>query len=103
MQEYKHKFNPCFDDILLVPGWGNVESRSKVDLTMDIGRRRPTIMTTPIISSPMDTVTDGNMARAMALEGGLGIIHRYNTIDERSEQVRIASKDGLAVGAAVGA
>jgi IMP dehydrogenase len=91
----------CFDDILLVPQTSKVDSRSQVDLTMDIGRAP---MPLPIISAPMDTVTESAMATAMAMEGGLGIIHRYNTITEQCRMVHEAwEPEQLAVGAAVGA
>ena len=64
-----------------------------------IGRRNPIdsvkatnnrhlILKSPLISSPMDTVTEMDMAIQMALNGGLGIIHRYMSIDEQVSQVR---------------
>lgn len=91
----------CFDDILLVPQHSKVDSRADVDLTMDIGRAP---LPLPIISAPMDTVTETEMARAMAQSGGLGIIHRYNTITQQCAMVHEAwEEEQLAVGAAVGA
>jgi IMP dehydrogenase len=91
----------CFDDILLVPKMSKVDSRSEVNLTMDIGRAN---LPLPIISAPMDTVTESAMAIAMAQNGGLGIIHRYMSIGEQCREVHKAwEEQSLAVGAAVGA
>jgi IMP dehydrogenase len=57
----------------------------------------------PIISSPMDTVTESEMAYMMASLGGLGIIHRYNSIDEQAGMVaEVIGAGAQVVGAAVG-
>tara|TARA_R110002051_G_scaffold200848_2_gene267613 strand:+ start:119 stop:1159 length:1041 start_codon:yes stop_codon:yes gene_type:complete len=96
-----------YDDVLLVPRFSDIESRSEIVLNSDLDNRRT--LTLPIISSPMDTITGAAMASTMALNGGLGIIHRYNTPDEQASIVftakRISStinkKDNL-VGAAIG-
>jgi len=61
-----------YDDVLLVPQHSNVYSRSDVDLTSGMLK-----LTLPIISANMDTVTEENMAIAMARCGGAGIIHRF--------------------------
>lgn len=65
-----------FDDVLLVPQYSSVESRSQVDLSH--GKLGLKI---PIISANMDTVTEENMAIAMSNCGGLGIIHRFLSKD----------------------
>ena len=91
----------CFDDVLLIPQYSNIESRTQIDLSVEFPNSRK--LKFPIISSPMDTVTEEKMAIAMALNGGLGIIHRYNTIDEQAKLVSLAiSASGGPVGAAVG-
>jgi len=75
-----------FDDVLLVPQRSSVASRSDVDTT---GHITPTIaLAVPIVSANMDTVTEWRMAIAMAQAGGIGIIHRFLTIEEQAEQVR---------------
>lgn len=94
-------FDPlCFDDILMVPKQTTVDSRRSVDLTMNIGKA---VLGLPVISSPMDTITQAPMAKAMAQAGGLGIIHRYNSMGQQCRMVNEVSDEGYAVGAAVGA
>ncbi len=73
-----------FDDLLVVPRLSAIESRSKVDLSSTLAGM---LLTTPIISSNMDTVTEWEMARAMEQLGGLGIIHRYLTQEQRLLQL----------------
>lgn len=91
----------CFDDILLVPQDSKVNSRKEVDLSMDINRGK---MILPVISAPMDTVTEENMAVAMGRAGGLGIVHRYMSIGAQCKMVYGAWEyEGLPIGAAVGA
>jgi len=91
-----------FDDVLLVPGYSDIESRSQVDIgnNLDDNIR----LSLPVISSPMDTVTEEHMCLAMANAGGMGIIHRYNTIEEQAgiaERIFVYNLDA-AVGAAIG-
>ena len=79
----------CFDDILIKPLYSNISSRNEISLTTNIASgNRELILKTPLISSPMDTVTETTMAIKMALSGGLGIIHRFNTINDQVEQVK---------------
>jgi len=73
-----------FDDVLLVPAESNVvpkEVSTRSKLTDDI------YLNTPIISAGMDTVTEGNMAIAMAREGGLGVIHKNMPIEVQAAEV----------------
>jgi IMP dehydrogenase len=90
-----------FDDVLLVPKFSSIVSRSEVDLSLNLG---PSIqLSLPVISSPMDTVTEADMAVAISKAGGLGIIHRYNSIDQQAKLVTEAKEKGAKfVGAAVG-
>lgn len=75
----------CFDDVLLVPQQSDINSRDEIDLTTRLGSHQFRV---PIVSSPMDTVTESAMALSMFEHGGLGIIHRYNTSQEQCEMIR---------------
>lgn len=82
----KMKSCVCFDDVLLVPRYSAIESRSDVDLSILLNHISERI-TVPIISSPMDTVTESEMALKMLRLGGLGIIHRYNSVAAQAQMV----------------
>jgi len=74
-----------FDDVLLIPQATEVEPKD-VDVSTRI---TPGIrLNIPLLSAAMDTVTEWEMAVAMAREGGLGVIHRNMSISEQAEQVR---------------
>ena len=79
----------CYDDVLLRPRHSEIESRSKVSLHTFLGSGLNKInLKIPLISSPMDTVTGDKMAIQMALCGGIGIIHRFQSIGEQKQQIR---------------
>ena len=81
-------YSYCFDDILIEPLLSDIKSRLDINLSVNIGSNgRILMLKTPIISSPMDTVTETRMAIKMALIGGLGIIHRFMPIVQQVEQV----------------
>ena len=73
-----------YDDIIILPGYINFSTKL-VSLKTQITKNYS--IHTPIISSPMDTVTESSMAIGMALNGGLGIIHCNNSIDEQVQEV----------------
>ena len=73
-----------FDDVLLVPQRSSVLPRD-VDLSVQLTKNIR--LNIPMLSAAMDTVTDCNMAIAMAREGGLGIIHKNMSIEEQAGQV----------------
>ncbi len=75
-----------FDDVLIVPSKSEVRSRKTPLLETQLTKN--TKIQIPIISSNMDTVTESEMAIAMAQLGGVGIIHRFMTINEQAAQVR---------------
>ncbi|UCG92570.1 MAG: guanosine monophosphate reductase [candidate division WOR-3 bacterium] len=90
-----------FDDVLLVPQYSDIKSRSEVTLTSELSEGME--LRVPIISAPMDTVCGRLMATRLAEFGALGIVHRYNTIETQTTIVAEASDGGLKnVGAAIG-
>ena len=89
-----------FDDVLLVPQKTDLVSRSEVDLSTQLTKKIK--LKAPVISANMDTVTETEMAVALAREGGIGIIHRFLTIEKEAEMVVEVKKQKLLVGAAVG-
>jgi len=74
-----------FDDILIIPQRSNINSRKEVDLSSKLTKN--ITLKLPIISSPMDTVTEADMAIALARSGGVGIIHRFCSIEYQVKQV----------------
>jgi IMP dehydrogenase len=79
----------CFDDVLISPRFSNIKSRKDVNLSIDIGiNGRHLILKTPLISSPMDTVSMSLMCIKMAMYGGLGILHRYQTIQSQVAELK---------------
>jgi len=90
----------CFDDVLLVPQFSDIISRKHID----IGNTLSDIeFSLPVISAPMDTITESAMVDTMEKYGGLGIIHRYNTIDEQIKMVyRSKNSTTKNIGAAIG-
>ncbi|TWU24531.1 IMP dehydrogenase [Bythopirellula polymerisocia] len=73
-----------FDDVLIEPRYSEVVP-SDVDLHTDLTERIE--MRVPILSSPMDTVTENKMAIALAQEGGLGVIHKNMSVERQTEEV----------------
>ena len=79
----------CYDDVLLRPRHSEIKSRNDISLQTNLGSGTTIIqLKTPLISSPMDTVTSDKMAIQMALCGGIGIIHRFQSIEEQKHQIR---------------
>ncbi len=74
-----------FDDFLFRPHRGVVSSRRLVDLTGRVSRHYE--ISLPIVSANMDSVTESIMAKTMALEGGVGIVHRGMSIGEQAKEV----------------
>lgn len=87
----------CFDDILLVPQYSDIPTRSDIDISMH-GYKFP------IVASPMDTVCESEMATSVVNEGGIAIIHRYMDTAERLfqvETVRLSCSNREGIGMAL--
>ena len=78
-----------FDDVLLVPAYSDVLPK-QVDLTTRFSKN--IVLNTPIVSAAMDTVTEANLAIAIAREGGIGIIHKNMSIEEQAKQVKVVKR-----------
>jgi len=78
----KFKEAVTYDDMLLVPQYSDITSRSEVDIGSYLGDKKFTL---PIIASPMDTISEAAMAKAMSDIGGLAVLHRYNSIEEQQK------------------
>lgn len=99
MRQFKEAL--VYDDVLLVPTYSEIESRKDVVLRSKLGELEFSL---PLAASPMDTVTGFELASTMANAGALGILHRYNTIQEQVAMLKkaiIKIEHGF-VGAAIG-
>lgn len=81
-----------FDDVLLVPKYSDITSRSQTNLSTKLSRNIS--INIPFVSANMDTVTESAMAVAMARAGGIGIIHRFLTIKEQANEVLKVKRSG---------
>jgi IMP dehydrogenase len=78
------KMGITFDDVLLLPRYSEVVP-SEVDLKTRLTKRIE--LKIPVLSSPMDTVTESSMAVALALQGGLGVIHKNLSVEDQTAEV----------------
>jgi IMP dehydrogenase len=85
-----------YDDVLLVPCRSGVTSRRDVDTSTRL--TRDLRLNIPIVSANMDTVTEARMARAMAREGGIGVIHRFMPIEQEAAEVQRVKRPEETVG-----
>lgn len=88
-----------FDDVLLRPGHAGF-FRSEISLKTKLTKNIE--LEIPLVSSPMDTVTESELAIALGKLGGIGFIHRNLTVEAQADEVKKAKKAGVRVGAAVG-
>jgi len=75
-----------YNDVLIKPNFSEILSRKNVSITTQLTKKIKLLL--PIISSNMDTITESEMAIEMAKSGGLGIIHRYCSIQQQVEMVK---------------
>jgi IMP dehydrogenase len=70
----------CFDDVLLVPKYSTIKSRSDVDISVNMGLRQ---FSHPIIPANMKTITGVQMAYAVIESGGFAILHRFMSLEDQ--------------------
>src|SRR5260221_12332166 len=100
MKAAQFTYGLTFDDILLIPGYSDF-SRSEIDISTKITKN--IALKIPLVSSPMDTVTEASLAIALGKMGGIGIIHRNLSIKDQVAEVRQVLHHKVLVGAAGGA
>lgn len=88
-----------FDDLLLRPGYSFFKRQ---DISLETKLTKKITLRLPFTSAPMDTVTEHQLAIALAELGGIGFIHRNLSIDDQSKEVSAVKTKGLLVGAAIG-
>ncbi len=89
-----------FDDVTIVPEYNKILSRKEVDFKTKVTRNH--YIDIPLVAANMDTICEAGMAIALGKLGGLGVIHRFMTIEEQARQVREVRSHGLLTAAAIG-
>lgn len=91
-----------FDDVLLIPKLSAIDTRAKVDTSVDLGKGIK--LSIPVVSANMKHVTEVDMAKAIALAGGLPLLHRFCTLEEQITMFKhsVISNDECFVGSSLG-
>lgn len=89
-----------FDDVLIVPKYNKVPSRKDVNFKTRVTKNHS--IDIPIIAANMDTVCESQMAIALGRLGGLGVIHRFLTIEEQVREIEAVKNNNLLAAAAIG-
>jgi hypothetical protein len=89
-----------FDDVLIAPGYSEVDTRSDCDTSAYLA---PVVgLDLPVIASNMDTVCESDMCIAMQKNGGVGVLHRNMAISTRVKHLELVKEHGYHAGIAVG-
>lgn len=83
-----------FDDVLLVPSYNHTDSRKQVSTSVT-DRTGKLTLGIPVFSSNMDTITESSMANFMGEKGGMGVLHRFMTIEKNIEEFKKCSKPAM--------
>lgn len=89
-----------FNDVLIVPKYNKVISRRDVNFQTKVTKNHT--IDIPILAANMDTVCESNMAIAIGVLGGLGVIHRFMNQESQAQEVKKVKAQGLLAGAAIG-
>ena len=92
-----------YDDVLLKPQYSDIRSRSDINISTNLGHKLN--LGLPVIASPMDTISESRMASTMNNNGGMAILHRYNSIEQQVQLVKGAYRRNTTrpvYGAAIG-
>lgn len=89
-----------YDDVLLVPQYSEIQSRSNVDLSSQITPHLK--LRLPLISSNMSSITDAKFAISLGRLGGLGVLPRFMPAENEADLIKTVKKENVLVGAAVG-
>lgn len=89
-----------YNDVLIVPRYNKIRSRKEVDFKTNVTRNYE--IRIPILAANMDTICESKMAIALGRLGGLGVIHRFMTIEQQAEEVKKVKEEGLIAAAAIG-
>ncbi|VVB82247.1 Inosine-5'-monophosphate dehydrogenase [uncultured archaeon] len=89
-----------YDDVLISPKYNKILSRRDVSFKTRVTRNYE--INIPILAANMDTVCESKMAISLGKLGGLGVLHRFMSIEEQARQVREVKKEGLICAAAIG-
>lgn len=89
-----------FDDVLLLPGYSDFV---REDISLKTRLTKNITLNLPLVSAPMDTVTESKLAIVLGKLGGIGIIHRNLTVSDQAAEVKQVKAENVLVGAAIGA
>jgi IMP dehydrogenase len=89
-----------YDDVLIVPRYNKIRSRREVNFKTRITRNYE--LDIPIVAANMDTICESEMAIAIGKIGGLGVIHRFLTIEEQTREIKQVQENKLIAAASIG-